>query len=105
MDSGSLALLSPARLSQQAALSAFPPLIATPPKPPSLSSQDTALSTLATWLADSACNRNPGVLLMAGIIYNCEGNYVEALKACHSGLTLEMMALCVQVRGGSYTVT
>eukprot|EP00798_Chlamydomonas_sp_ICE-L_P017567 gene17567-23890_t len=60
-------------------------------------SKDDALSTLAEWMADSACNRNPTVLLIAGTIYAHEGNYVEALKACHVGLNLELMALCVQI--------
>lgn len=60
-------------------------------------SKDDILSTLGEWLADSACNRNPTVLLIAGTIYAHEGNYVEALKACHTGLSLELMALCVQI--------
>lgn len=53
-------------------------------------SQDQVTSTLTEWMTDSACNRNPGVLLMCGIIHAQEGNYVEALKACHTGITLEM---------------
>ncbi|MEW5309395.1 MAG: hypothetical protein WDW38_001288 [Sanguina aurantia] len=60
-------------------------------------SKDQVTSTLTEWMTDSACNRNPGVLLMCGIIHAQEGNYVEALKACHTGITLEMSALCVQV--------
>lgn len=59
--------------------------------------KDVATSTLSEWLADPACNRNAYVLLIAGLIYASEGNYVEALKCCHSGLTLDMMAACVQV--------
>lgn len=41
-------------------------------------------------MADPICNTNPHVLLVAGLIYASEGNYVEALKACHSGQNLEM---------------
>jgi coatomer protein complex subunit epsilon len=52
--------------------------------------QDDVLSTLSEWLSDSACNRNPTVLLMAGAIYSNEGMYEDALKACHSGISLEM---------------
>lgn len=52
--------------------------------------QDDVLATISEWLADSACNRNPTVLLIAGMIYAYEGNYVEALKTCHTGLSLEM---------------
>lgn len=51
--------------------------------------QDQVLSTLQDWLSDSACNRNTTVLLIAGQIYAHEGNYPEALKACHNGATLE----------------
>ncbi|MEW5307331.1 MAG: hypothetical protein WDW36_009736 [Sanguina aurantia] len=60
-------------------------------------SKDQVTATLTEWMTDSACNRNPGVLLMCGIIHAQEGNFVEALKACHTGITLEMSALCVQV--------
>jgi coatomer protein complex subunit epsilon len=52
--------------------------------------QERALETVGTLLADPICNNNPHVLLIAGLIYSQEGNYVEALKACHSGLSLEM---------------
>lgn len=47
---------------------------------------------LSEWLADTACNRNPYVRLVAGLIYAAEGNEVEALKAAHTGgpLTLEL---------------
>lgn len=60
---------------------------------------DAAVAMIGEWLSDSACNRNQYVRLVAAIIYAQEGNEVEALKACHTGgpLTLEMMALCVQV--------
>lgn len=60
-------------------------------------SKEDVLSVLSDWLNDPACNRNATVLLIAGMIYSQEGNYVEALKACHTGLSLEMMALCVQI--------
>jgi hypothetical protein len=52
--------------------------------------QDAVLSTLTEWLADTACNRNPTVLLIAGIIYLHEGNPLDALKVCHGGATLEL---------------
>lgn len=59
--------------------------------------KEDLLQSLTDWLADSACNRNPTVCLVAGMIYAHEGNYVEALKCCHPGYSLEMMALCVQM--------
>lgn len=52
-------------------------------------SKEGAVETVASWMDDAACNRNPHVALVAGIIYTNEGNYVEALKACHSGFNLE----------------
>jgi coatomer protein complex subunit epsilon len=52
--------------------------------------QEDVLSTVADWVADPACAGNATTLLVAGIIYANEGNEVEALKACHTGLTLEM---------------
>ena len=52
--------------------------------------QEDVITVLSDWLADTACNRNTTVLLVAGLIYSREGNFVEALKACHTGLTLEM---------------
>ncbi|KAG2443349.1 hypothetical protein HXX76_001711 [Chlamydomonas incerta] len=60
-------------------------------------SKDDVLAILADWLADSACNRNSMVLLVAGMIHAHEGNYPEALKACHGSNNLELQALCVQV--------
>ncbi|CAD7702608.1 unnamed protein product [Ostreobium quekettii] len=59
--------------------------------------QDKVLETLSEWMADPVTNSNPMVCLIAGTIHCHEENYVEALKSCHSGATLEMMSLCVQV--------
>jgi coatomer protein complex subunit epsilon len=58
------------------------------------------VSTVAEWIADPACAGNAMTLLVAGMIYANEGNYVEALKSCHTGLNLEMCgpgrAACAQ---------
>lgn len=54
------------------------------------SSTSECLEQIGAWLADPAYANNPTVLLMAGMIYALEENYVEALRACHSGLSLEM---------------
>eukprot|EP00775_Hariotina_reticulata_P010026 gene10026-10182_t len=54
---------------------------------------EEALETVGQWVSDPICNNNPHVLLVAGLIYANEGNYVEALKACHSGQSLEMLLL------------
>ena len=53
-------------------------------------SQETVLSTLQEWLSDASCNNNPQVQLVAAVIYAQEGNFVDALKLCHAGTTLEM---------------
>ncbi len=60
------------------------------------------LSTLSEWLGDAACNRNPTVLLMAGMIYSHEGMYDEALKACHVGLNLELWVLSPPIHDSRY---
>lgn len=60
-------------------------------------SKDSIIGTFNELLADTACNRNPTVLLIAGIVHMHEENYAEALKICHVGLSLEMHALCVQL--------
>uniref|UniRef100_A0A7S1T9E3 Coatomer subunit epsilon n=1 Tax=Tetraselmis chuii TaxID=63592 RepID=A0A7S1T9E3_9CHLO len=59
--------------------------------------KDSALVTIADWLSDAASNANPLVSIVAGFIYCGEENYIDALKACHHGRSLEQMALCVQV--------
>ncbi|KAF8066259.1 coatomer subunit epsilon-1 [Scenedesmus sp. PABB004] len=59
--------------------------------------KEAALEQVSAWVADPICNTNPHVLLVAGLIFASEGNHVEALKACHGGQSLEMLALCVQV--------
>eukprot|EP01026_Neomeris_dumetosa_P012081 TRINITY_DN1424_c0_g1_i4.p1 TRINITY_DN1424_c0_g1~~TRINITY_DN1424_c0_g1_i4.p1 ORF type:complete len:291 (-),score=49.66 TRINITY_DN1424_c0_g1_i4:196-1068(-) len=60
-------------------------------------SSESVLGTVGDWMSDPSCNSNPMVQLICGAIYTHEENYVEALKCCYMGTTLEMMALCVQV--------
>ena len=55
--------------------------------------QEDVLATIKDWLADPAVAHNASVLLVAGIIYTTEGDYVEALKALHGGELLEMWGL------------
>jgi coatomer subunit epsilon len=56
------------------------------------SAQESVLSTIQEWLADASCNSNPHVQLIAAVIFAQESNFVDALKICHSGATLEMCA-------------
>lgn len=44
----------------------------------------------AGWRADPLAASNPTVLLIAGLLYALEEDYVEALRACHTGGSLEM---------------
>mmetsp|Transcript_30813 Transcript_30813/g.79615 ORF Transcript_30813/g.79615 Transcript_30813/m.79615 type:complete len:290 (-) Transcript_30813:143-1012(-) len=59
--------------------------------------KDSALSTITDWLADPASNANPLVSIVAALVYCSEENYIDALRACHHGRSLEQMALSVQV--------
>jgi len=61
------------------------------------SQRDAALEQASAWMEDPAAASNASTLLVAGMIFALEGNLEAALKACHSGLSLEMMALSVQV--------
>jgi coatomer protein complex subunit epsilon len=52
--------------------------------------KEAALEAAAGWLSDPAAAANPTVLLIAGLLFALEENYVDALKACHTGGSLEM---------------
>jgi coatomer protein complex subunit epsilon len=52
--------------------------------------QEDVFSTLQSWQEDRSIAGNKDVLLIIAIIYANEGNYVEALKACHAGQSLEL---------------
>eukprot|EP01025_Chloroclados_australasicus_P030699 TRINITY_DN3088_c0_g1_i3.p1 TRINITY_DN3088_c0_g1~~TRINITY_DN3088_c0_g1_i3.p1 ORF type:complete len:332 (-),score=32.03 TRINITY_DN3088_c0_g1_i3:235-1107(-) len=60
-------------------------------------SVEQTLASVTDWMQDPSCSSNPLVQVICGMIYAHEGNFVEALKCCYMGTTLEMMALCVQV--------
>lgn len=59
--------------------------------------KETALSSLKEWLSDAVISNNPVLKLIAGTIYVHEQDYNEALKHTHSGGTLELYALNVQI--------
>lgn len=52
--------------------------------------QEDVLSTLQSWQEDRSIAGNADVLFVAALIHASEGNYVEALKACHAGQSLEL---------------
>lgn len=56
-----------------------------------------ALEQANEWAEDLAYASNATVLLIAAMIFALEGNVEAALKVCHAALSLEMMALSVQV--------
>eukprot|EP00286_Rhodomonas_abbreviata_P023472 CAMPEP_0181310304 /NCGR_PEP_ID=MMETSP1101-20121128/12514_1 /TAXON_ID=46948 /ORGANISM="Rhodomonas abbreviata, Strain Caron Lab Isolate" /LENGTH=296 /DNA_ID=CAMNT_0023416923 /DNA_START=130 /DNA_END=1020 /DNA_ORIENTATION=+ len=59
--------------------------------------KEIAMVTLKEWLADPQSCNNPTLQLIAGTIYLDRGDLEEAAKVLHSGTTLEMVALQVQV--------
>ena len=52
--------------------------------------QETILSTVQDWAQETSYRSNATVLLVIGLIYAAEDNYVEALRACHTGISLEL---------------
>ena len=58
--------------------------------------QDEILNTLTDWVADPTCQGNAMTLTVAGIVFANEEKFVEALKACHTGLSLEM-CVCISL--------
>jgi len=59
--------------------------------------KDMVLMTLKEWLTDSSTANNPVLQTVAGIIYLELNELEEAAKVLHSGTTLEMVSLQVQV--------
>jgi hypothetical protein len=54
--------------------------------------------TLKEWLTDSSTGNNPTLQTVAGMVYLEIGELEEAAKVLHSGTTLEMVSLQVQVK-------
>lgn len=77
------------------ALRAVKTLAAYLKSPPSQAA--SALQQAEAWAEDPNCASNSTVLLIAGMLLALEGNLEAALKVCHAGLSLEMMALSVQI--------
>lgn len=59
--------------------------------------RSSAVEQARAWAEDPAIATNATVLMISGLILAEEGHLEAALKACHSGLGLEMMALSVQI--------
>eukprot|EP00891_Asterochloris_glomerata_P000756 jgi/Astpho2/756/Aster-00617 len=60
-------------------------------------STDTVLHTLDAWTEEPAYRSNAMMHLVTGIIHAAQDNYVEALRACHPGLSLELRSLAAQL--------
>ncbi|GJP37458.1 hypothetical protein CLOM_g21861 [Closterium sp. NIES-68] len=72
-------------------------LLATYLKDPA-ANKDGVVASLEGYLSDPVIGKNATLLLVAGTVYACEHNYVDALKATHAiAGNLELMALNVQV--------
>ncbi|KAJ3677244.1 hypothetical protein LUZ60_002968 [Juncus effusus] len=59
--------------------------------------KESAITSLKELLGDAAIGSNPTLRLIAGIIFTHEQDYNEALKHTHSGGTMELHALNVQI--------
>ncbi|EPS61164.1 hypothetical protein M569_13634 [Genlisea aurea] len=59
--------------------------------------KETVISNLRELLADPAIGNNPVLRLVAGTVFTHEQDYNEALKHTHSGGTMELHALNVQI--------
>jgi|TARA_B110000977_G_scaffold191275_1_gene263160 coatomer protein complex subunit epsilon len=57
--------------------------------------RDTCVATIHEWLADPSLAANATVQLVAALIFADSGNEIEAMKCCHTGLSLELMALMI----------
>ena len=59
--------------------------------------REQCVATINEWLADDIVRAIPTVQLVAALILADEGNTVEALKCCHTGLSLELMGLMIHL--------
>jgi len=60
------------------------------------SMREAVVEEVRSWMEDPACQGNPTVQLVAGIVHCSEGNWGDALKACRGGATMEQHAVSVQ---------
>ncbi|XP_010451871.1 PREDICTED: coatomer subunit epsilon-1-like [Camelina sativa] len=59
--------------------------------------KESTISSLREWLADPTVGNNATIRLVAGTIFMHEEDYNEALKHTHSGGTMDLHALNVQI--------
>mmetsp|Transcript_22135 Transcript_22135/g.54794 ORF Transcript_22135/g.54794 Transcript_22135/m.54794 type:complete len:291 (-) Transcript_22135:308-1180(-) len=59
--------------------------------------REQCVTTLQDWLADGALAQNPTLQLIAALMYSQDGKINEALKCCHTALSLELMALHIHL--------
>ena len=59
--------------------------------------REQCVATVTEWLADGALAANPTVQLIGALIFSHEGNLPDALKCCHTGLSLELMGLMIHL--------
>ena len=52
--------------------------------------QESTISSLREWLADSTIGNNATLRLVAGIVFMHEEDYSEALKHTHAGGTMDL---------------
>ena len=59
--------------------------------------REQCVATVYEWLADAGLAANATVQLVAALIFAEEDNAIEAMKCCHTSLSLELMALMIHL--------
>jgi coatomer protein complex subunit epsilon len=59
--------------------------------------REQCVSTIHEWLSDVSLASNAVVQLMSALIFAEEDNVIEAMKCCHTALSLELMALMIHL--------
>ena len=59
--------------------------------------REQCVATVQDWLADAALSANATVQLVSALVFAAEDNLVEAMKCCHTALSLELMGLMIHL--------
>jgi len=59
--------------------------------------REQCVATCQEWLSDEALAANANVQLISALVFAAEDNLVEAMKCCHTSLSLELMGLMIHL--------
>jgi coatomer protein complex subunit epsilon len=59
--------------------------------------REQCIATCQEWLSDEALAANANVQLISALVFAAEDNLVEAMKCCHTSLSLELMGLMIHL--------